>query len=174
MNIVVYLGSSYGNKDCFKEDAYALGTWISESGNCLIYGGSDCGTMKSLADGVIDHSGKIKGVMPSFMIERKRNYELVTDFEVVDSMHTRIKRMIELGDVFVIMPGGLGTLEEFFVTIDQIVLGLKNASIVVYNKDGYYDSLKQQMDMMKQNGFMSDVSNVVQFVETMGELKECL
>ena len=52
MNIVVYLGSSYGNKDCFKEDAYALGKWIGESGICLIYGGSDCGTMKSLADGV--------------------------------------------------------------------------------------------------------------------------
>lgn len=152
MNITVYLGSYDGNDPALREAVRELGQWIGESGNALVYGGSKIGLMGVLAESVITAGGKAIGVEPAFLVEKVLQYDALTELIVTKDMSERKAKMIELGDAFIAFPGGTGTLEEIAEIMSQVSLGIIDAPCIVYNHQGYYNSLKQQLETMVEHG----------------------
>ena len=110
MNIVVYCGSGSGDDPRFTEAACELGTWIAEAGHSLVYGGSSIGLMGEVSRAALDAGGAVIGVEPRFFIEMGVEQHNLTELIVVETMSERKAKMIELGDAFVALPGGMGTL----------------------------------------------------------------
>src|SRR6056297_1682523 len=110
--ICVYCGSRPGNDPDFLAAAESFGRLLADRGLGLVYGGGDVGLMGAAADGALDEGGEVFGVIPEALFEREVAHEGLTELAVVDSMHTRKRRMAELADGFVALPGGFGTLEE--------------------------------------------------------------
>ncbi|WP_347995290.1 TIGR00730 family Rossman fold protein [uncultured Eubacterium sp.] len=155
MNITVYLGSSDGNDESFKSEIKELGTWIGTSGNTLVYGGSKTGLMGKLADSVLNAGGKVIGVEPQFLIDAKVQHEGLTKLFITKDMSERRTKMIELGEVFIAFPGGTGTLEEVSEVMCKISMKQLNAPCILYNLDGYYNSLKELLNHMIEKEFSS-------------------
>ena len=153
MNITVYLGSSDGQDASLKEAVRQLGTWIGESGNALVYGGSKIGLMGILAESVVEAGGKATGVEPQFFIDKVLQYDGLTELIVTKVMADRKAKMIELGDAFIAMPGGTGTLEEIAEIMSMVSLKHLDAPCILYNHKGYYDDLKKQLQKMIREGF---------------------
>ena len=141
MNITVYLGANEGNDPCLRKAVDELGTWIGNSGNALVYGGSKGGLMGALADSVLKAGGNVTGVEPDFFIENEFQHDGLTKLIVTKDMSER-KKMIELGEVFIAFPGGTGTLEEIAEVMSKVSLKHLDAPCILYNLNGYYDDLK--------------------------------
>lgn len=156
MNITVYLGASEGNDPNLKKAVQELGTWIGESGNALIYGGSKSGLMGAIADSVLRAGGKVTGVEPQFFIESEVQHDGLTELIVTKDMTERKRKMIELGDAFIAFPGGTGTLEEISEVMSMVSLKHLQAPCILYNLNGYYDSLKALLDHMIAMGLSSE------------------
>lgn len=122
MNITVYLGANEGNNPSLKRAVKELGTWIGQSGNALIYGGSKSGLMGALADSVLNAGGNVTGVEPQFFIENEFQHEGITKLIVTKDMSERKNKMIELGNAFIAFPGGTGTLEEITEIMSKVSL----------------------------------------------------
>lgn len=156
MNITVYLGASEGNDPNLKKAVQELGTWIGESGNALIYGGSKSGLMGAIADSVLRAGGKVTGVEPQFFIESEVQHDGLTELIVTKDMTERKRKMIELGDAFIAFPGGTGTLEEISEVMSMVSLKHLQAPCILYNLNGYYDSLKALLNHMIAMGLSSE------------------
>lgn len=156
MNITVYLGANEGNDPALKKAVTELGTWIGESGNALVYGGSETGLMGTLAASVLEAGGDVTGVEPVFFIEEELQFDGLTELIVTQDMSERKAKMIELGDVFIAFPGGTGTLEEITEIMSKVSLGHLDAPCILYNLNGYYDSLKELLEHMIRKGLSSE------------------
>ena len=168
MNITVYLGANEGNNPSLKRAVKELGTWIGQSGNALIYGGSKSGLMGALADSVLNAGGNVTGVEPQFFIENEFQHEGITKLIVTKDMSERKNKMIELGNAFIAFPGGTGTLEE----ITEIML---NAPCIVYNLNGYYDGLKAMLKHMIDMGLSSEERQKgIYFAERLEQITDIL
>lgn len=154
MNITVYCGSNPGDKECFKHAAHCLGDWIGSRGDTLVYGGSSVGLMGVLSKSVLEAGGKVIGVEPNFFIEAGVAQHELTELIVVRTMNERKAKMIELGDVFVALPGGVGTLEEISEIMVRVRLNLTPAPCFFLNIDGFYEPLKALIQGMVDRGFM--------------------
>ena len=154
MNITVYLGSSTGNDPAYAQAARELGTWIGSNGHRLVYGGSQVGLMGMLADAVLEAGGQVTGVEPRFMIEVELQHDSIDELIMVETMAERMTKMIELGDAFVALPGGVGTLEEISEVASRIRLNLTQAPCVFCNVKGYYDDFIRYLDRMCDDGFI--------------------
>ncbi len=154
MNIAVYCGSNPGADPAFLEAAGTLGTWIGESGNALVYGGSSIGLMGAVSSAVMAAGGEAYGVEPGFFIEAGVAQHNLTELIVVDTMEQRKAKMIELADVFVALPGGVGTLEEISEIMSRQRLRLCLGPCYFLDLDGYYDGLAQLLDTMVQCHFL--------------------
>lgn len=175
MNITVYLGANEGNDPALKQAVWELGTWIGESGNDLIYGGSKVGLMGVIAESVLRAGGKVTGVEPQFFMEKELQYDAVTHLIVTETMAERKIKMIELGDVFVAMPGGTGTLEEISEVMSLLALDRLEAPCILYNLHGYYDSLQQLLDRMIAADLSSEYrQRNIYFVKNLDELQKVL
>lgn len=152
MNITVYLGANEGTDPALKTAVQELGKWIGESGNALIYGGSRCGLMGVLADSVLAAGGEVTGVEPEFFVKGELQHDGLTDLIVTKDMTERKTKMIELGDAFIAFPGGTGTLEEIAEVMSRVSLGQLDAPCILYDLNGYYDSLKALLDKMIEKG----------------------
>ena len=152
MNITVYLGANEGNDLTLTEAVRELGTWIGESGNRLVYGGSKSGLMGVLAKSVVSSGGEVIGVEPVFFVERDLQYEGLTQLIITRDMSERKTKMAELGDAFIALPGGTGTLEEISEIMSKISLCHLDAPCIIFNHNGYYDGLKQLLDKMIERG----------------------
>ena len=155
MNITVYLGANEGNDPRLAQAVRELGRWIGESGNALIYGGSACGLMGELAKSVLDAGGKATGVEPQFFVDQGLLYDDLTELFVTKDMTERKAKVIELGDAFIAFPGGTGTLEEIAEIMSKVSLKQLDAPCILYNLNGYYDSLKALLDHMIAMGLSS-------------------
>ncbi len=155
MNITVFLGSSMGNGETYKEKAQELGRWIAEKGHTLVYGGSKVGLMGVLAKAAVSSGGKVIGIEPSFFVEQEKQYDSVTELIVTNDMEERKEKLLQMGDAFVAFPGGTGTLEEISQAISQSRLGFLNKPCIFYNIEGYYDTLREMFDRMEEDGFLS-------------------
>ena len=156
MNITVYLGANEGNDPELKDAVRELGTWIGESGNSLVYGGSKCGLMGELAESVLMAGGEVTGVEPQFFIDAGYEYDAITRLIVTQDMTERKTKMIELGDAFIAFPGGTGTLEEISEVMSKVVLGHTDKPCIIYNLNGYYDHLRDLLSEMVSHGLADE------------------
>lgn len=157
MKITVYLGANEGNDPALKEAVKAFGRWIGRNGHTLIYGGSRTGLMGKLAVSTLRAGGKVIGVEPAFFVEKELQLDGLTDLIVTEDMEERKKKMIELGDAFIAFPGGTGTLEEIAEVMSKVSLEILDAPCILYNLNGYYDSLKALLDLMVEKGLSAPV-----------------
>ena len=137
MKITVYLGASEGNDPALKTAVQELGRWIGQSGNALVYGGSRSGLMGLLADSVLAAGGQVTGVEPRFFVEQELQHNGLTELIVTENMAQRKAKMIELGDAFVALPGGVGTLEEISEIFTRVRLDMGPHECFLLNIDGF-------------------------------------
>lgn len=152
MNITVYLGAFEGNDPSLKKAVWELGTWIGQNGHTLIYGGSKSGLMGEIAESVLQAGGNVIGVEPQFFVDQVLQHEGLTELIVTKDMTERKTKMIELGDAFIAFPGGTGTLEEISEIMSKVSLNQISAPCILYNLNGYYDSLKDLLHHMIEMG----------------------
>lgn len=175
MNITVYLGASFGTDPELKAAVMELGTWIAESGNRLVYGGSDEGLMGVLADSVMDAGGPVTGVETQFFIDEGVGHDHLTELIVTDGMPARKCKMKELGDAFIAFPGGTGTLEEISEVLSDSALKFLTAPCIIYNLNGYYDGLKELLHHMLEMGMSTEEKQRnVHFASNLEEIKEII
>lgn len=175
MNITVYLGSYKGSDDSLTAAVHELGTWIGESGNTLVYGGSKIGLMGVLAESVITAGGRAIGVEPQFLVDQVQQYDNLTKLIVTPDMSTRKAKMIELGDAFIALPGGTGTLEEIAEIMSAVSLGLLRAPCILYNHYGFYEPLREQLGRMIEEGLSTvERQQGIHFADSIDEIREIL
>jgi uncharacterized protein (TIGR00730 family) len=175
MNITVYLGANEGNAPFFKEAVHELGLWIGTNGNTLVYGGSKSGLMGELAESVLQAGGKVIGVEPQFFIDAGFVYDEITELITTKDMSERKAKMIELGDVFIAFPGGTGTLEEITEVMSKVSLKHLDAPCILYNLNGYYDSLKQLLEHMIEMDLSSEEKQEgIYFAEDLEEIQRII
>ena len=153
-SIVVFCGSSAGTDEQYAKDAYQLGATFVEKGIQLIYGGAKIGIMGQVAEGVLKNGGKVIGVIPGFLKKKEVFHEGLTELIVTQNMHDRKLKMHELSDGIIMLPGGFGTLEEFFEMLTWSQLGLHQHPIGILNTHGFYDPLLEMMQQMVTKGFV--------------------
>lgn len=143
--ICVYCGSSKGASPEYLDAAVSLGKLLASRDIELIYGGASIGVMGRLADTVLEHSGKVTGIIPEHLSSKVAHSGL-TEIRVVNSMHTRKAMMIDTADAMIALPGGLGTFEEILeaVTWRQLELHIKPCGLL--NVKGYYNGLLEFLD----------------------------
>ena len=139
--VCVYCGSSPGAQPEYAKAARELGRVLAGEGLGVIYGGSNVGLMGQLADGALESGGEVIGVIPRMFVNKGIDHWGLTEVRVVDSMHERKAIMAELGDAFIALPGGMGTLEEFFEVLTWAQLGIHRKPCGLLNVCGYYDRL---------------------------------
>ena len=153
-NICVFCGSSHGTNALYTMEAKKLGAQLVKSRYNLVYGGGSVGLMGEIADAVMNTGGKVIGVIPEFLVEKEVDHKGITKMHRVKSMHERKKKMADLSDAFIAMPGGFGTFEELFEILTWAQLGLVHKPIGLFNVNGYYDSLIQMFEKMVVEGFL--------------------
>ncbi len=171
MNIAVYCSSCPESDATFVNAAHELGTWIGESGNTLVYGGSAIGSMGAVSRATLDAGGEVHGVEPSFFIEAGVEQHDLTELFVVETMAERRLKMIELADVFVALPGGVGTLEEISEIMSRIRLKMSPEPCYLLNLNGFYDGIIALLDEMVHAHFLDDETRrAFRFPRTIEEL----
>jgi uncharacterized protein (TIGR00730 family) len=145
-SICVFAGSSSGSDPQFASAARALGAALVTKQYGLVYGGASVGLMGVVADTVLAAGGRVVGVMPSFLATKEIAHAGLSELKITASMHERKQAMAGLADGFIALPGGFGTLEEFFEVITWTQLGLHAKPCALLNVNGYYDSLLQFLD----------------------------
>ena len=148
-NITVFCGARTGNDPIYIKSAYELGEHLAKSGIGLVYGGGAVGLMGAVANGALDNGGKVTGVIPQFLVDREMAHEKVQHMEIVQTMHKRKELMEALGDAVISLPGGAGTLEEFFEVFTWGQIGLLNAG-------GFYDELLRLFGKLIDEGFLDE------------------
>lgn len=155
-SMTVYCGAAYGTNPDYEKAAYAFGKGLAERNIKLIYGGGALGMMGSVANGVVDHGGEVTGIMPRFLTERELAHPKVEDMRIVETMHERKALLEELGDVIVALPGGAGTLEEFFEVFTWGQIGLHKKPMGLINIDHFYDDLINLFHKLVDTGFLEE------------------
>ncbi|MBP2619335.1 TIGR00730 family Rossman fold protein [Chryseobacterium jejuense] len=157
-NITVFCGSSFGSDKIYEEQAFLLGQALAKQGIQLIYGGSETGLMGTIANGALSENGKVTGVLPQFLKSKEIAHKNLTELILVETMHERKTRMNDLCDGVIVLPGGYGTLEEFFEMITWAQLGLHKKPIGILNIDGFYNDLINLVENMVNKGFLKAVN----------------
>jgi uncharacterized protein (TIGR00730 family) len=155
MNVCVFCGSGAGKNPVYAEAAKEMGTLLSNSKSTLVYGGGNIGLMGIIADQVLALGGRVIGIIPDFLMKKEVGHTALTQLEVVGSMHERKRRMADLADVFIALPGGWGTLDELAEILTWKQLGLITGSVGILNTHHYFDTLITQMQTMEAEGFLS-------------------
>lgn len=149
----------------------ALGNALAKRNIELVYGGANVGLMGAVADGVLNEGGKVIGVLPHFLQSKEIAHAGLTELILVETMHERKTKMNELCDGVIALPGGFGTMEEFFEMLTWAQLGLHKKPIAILNIDGFYDSLKVLIQVMVDKGFLKPVNQEMLLVsDTVEEL----
>jgi uncharacterized protein (TIGR00730 family) len=169
--VCVYCGSSPGSDPAFAEAAKALGKSLAQNGVRLVYGGGSVGMMGTLARAVLDHGGKVTGIIPEFLTGRERPKPLTVDMIVTRDMHERKRRMFELADAFVALPGGIGTLEELVEQLTWTQIGQHRKPVLLANIKGFWEPFRDLIRHMDRFGFIySDLNHGLLMVDTVEEI----
>jgi uncharacterized protein (TIGR00730 family) len=153
--IAVFCGSNVGQKPEYSSAAQELGREIAIHGLGLVYGGGNIGLMGVIADAALGEGGHVTGVIPEALAAKELAHRGVQDLHVVRSMHERKALIAELSEAFIAMPGGVGTLEEFFEVFTWGQLGFHRKPIALLNVAGYYDTLLRFIDQAVAERFVS-------------------
>ncbi len=163
--ICVFTGSRHGLRSEYAEAAKTLGRDLVGRGYGLVYGGGNVGLMTAIADAVLELNGHVTGVIPNSLVSKEVAHLGLSDLRIVDSMHERKAVMAELSDGFVAMPGGIGTMEEFFEVLSWAQLGLHEKPCALLNVAGYYDPLIQFLDHAVDHDFIKPKHRALLVVE---------
>ena len=153
-SISVFCGSSEGNDTKIISEAYELGKTLAQQNITLVYGAAKIGIMGKVAQGTIENGGDVVGIIPVFLKTKEIVHTELTELIITDNMHDRKILMYEKSDGFIIIPGGFGTMDEFFEITTWGQLGLHTKPIGILNTNGYYDALIAQCKMMVERGFL--------------------
>lgn len=164
-SLCVFCGSSAGHEPAYTEAARTLGRTLAGAKIRLVFGGGRVGLMGEVANAALAAGGEAIGVIPNFLVEREIAHTGLTDLHVVGSMHERKAMMSGLSDGFVALPGGTGTLEEFFEVLTWAQLGEHAKPCGLLNVAGYYDPLLSVLDHMVGKGFLSKSNRALVLVE---------
>jgi uncharacterized protein (TIGR00730 family) len=164
-HLCVFCGSSPGLRPTYIEAARRLGTMLAGSGITVVFGGGSVGLMGALADATLSAGGKVIGVIPRGLVGRELGHGALTELRIVDSMHDRKAVMSELADAFIVLPGGAGTMEEFFEVWSWAQLGIHRKPCGILNVDGYFDPLLAFLDWMVSEGFLRPQHRAMVLVE---------
>jgi uncharacterized protein (TIGR00730 family) len=164
-SVCVFCGSSPGNDPDYAAAARELGRTLAERGTTLVYGGGHVGLMGVVADAALGAGGEVIGVMPRSLVDREIGHTNLTKLHVVRSMHERKALMSELSEGFIALPGGNGTLEEFFEVLTWAQLGEHAKPCGLLNVAGYYDPLLAVFDQMVDRAFLKREHREIVLVE---------
>src|SRR3712207_592230 len=165
-SLCVFCGSRSGTEAAYDEAARVLGRAVAAENVTLVYGGGRVGLMGVVADAALGAGGEVVGVIPRSLLEREIAHTGLTDLRVVGSMHERKALMSELSEGFIALPGGTGTLEEFFEVLTWAQLGEHSKPCALLNAGRYYDPLLAVFDHMVAKGFLSEEHREMVLVET--------
>jgi len=153
-SVCVFCGSRLGNDKVYSDAAYAFGKLLAEKNLTMIYGGAKVGMMGALADGVLENGGKAIGVLPVFFQEKEIVHDNLDELILVNSMHERKVKLIDMSDAFVALPGGFGTLDELAEVLTLTQLGKYKKPMGFLNTNGFFDHLLHFFDAMHTNEFI--------------------
>jgi uncharacterized protein (TIGR00730 family) len=166
-SVCVYCGSKPGLEPQFAQVAQQVGQWIGEHGGQLVYGGGKAGLMGVVAQATIEAQGRVVGIIPKALMEREMAFTQCQELIVVDTMHERKRLMAERSDVFMALPGGIGTLEELFEVWTWRKLGYHDKHIGILNTAGYFNHLLAFLKSSMTQELLSDWQmNLVQIDES--------
>jgi len=151
--VCVFCGSSPGLDPRYAAEAARFGRLLASHHIGLIYGGGAVGLMGAVANGALADGGRVVGVIPRFLLRAEVGHEHLSERLVVETMHERKMAMFERSDAFVVLPGGVGTLEELFEILSWRTLALHAKPMVVVEGDGYWDPLKDLIERCVTAGF---------------------
>ncbi|CAM4117147.1 hypothetical protein AT575_08390 [Streptococcus penaeicida] len=172
MKLTIFCGASEGKNPIYREKTSELGLWMAQNKHDLVYGGGKVGLMGVIADTIIAQGGQTIGVMPTFLEEREIAHAGLSQLIIVDDMPKRKAKMMALGDAFIALPGGPGTLEEISEVISWSRIGQNDNPCILFNINNYFDHLRQQFDQMVTEGFLSqqDRDNIL-FSDDISEIE---
>jgi uncharacterized protein (TIGR00730 family) len=157
-SLAVFCGSKNGVNTLYAQHAGQLGKLMAENNIKMIYGGGRNGIMGVVADAVMQHKGKVTGIIPHLLIEWETQHESITELLVADDMHIRKKKMYELCDAAIILPGGFGTLDELFEMLTWNQLSIHEKKIFILNSGGFFDHLITHIDKLQEEGFLYETA----------------
>lgn len=152
-SVCVYCGSSLGESQVYTAQAQILGRILGENGIRLVYGGGRIGLMGVVAEAALAAGGEVVGIIPHHLHDWEVGHTGLTELHVVDSMHTRKRMMVEMSDAFIALPGGLGTLDEFFEVITWRQLKLHDKPVIILNVEDYWHPLLALIETVIERGF---------------------
>lgn len=155
--IAVYCGSKKGRKVAYESAAKQLGAVLVDAKIELVFGGARVGLMGVVADAVINQGGRVTGVIPHGLDTKEVVHQNLTELVNVSGMHERKAKMLDLADAFIALPGGIGTMDEFFEAWTWYQLGIHSKPVGLLNVDGYFDSLIKYLHSMADQDFLSQV-----------------
>ncbi|CAN5501235.1 TIGR00730 family Rossman fold protein [soil metagenome] len=174
-SICVFCGARFGNAPGTRELASDLGELLAREKITLVYGGGGVGLMGVLANSALKAGARVIGVIPRFLLEREAGHPALSETVVVENMHERKLQMFDRSDAIVVLPGGLGTLEEFFEVLSWRTLGLHAKPIVIVDLGGYWQPLAALLRSCVEGGFAERAHlDVVAFIETLDQLMPTL
>jgi uncharacterized protein (TIGR00730 family) len=155
-SVCIYCGSSDRVKLEYLQAARSMGETVAHRGLQLVYGAGSTGLMGALSDAALQAGGEVIGVIPGYFNTPKLAHSGLTRLEVVDTIHQRKARLVELADAFIALPGGFGTLEELFEILTWAQIGLHAKPVGLLNVQGYFDPLINLVDHIRAEGFIYD------------------
>jgi len=153
-SICVFCGSSAGKNPAFSQTAGRFGELLARNGRTLVYGGSNVGLMKVIADAALSEGGRVIGVMVDSLVQKEVAHDDLSEMRIVDTMSERKALMADLSDGFVALPGGIGTLDELFEIWTWAQLGFHRKPFGLLNVDGFFDPLIAYLTAVADQGFM--------------------
>ena len=152
--LAVFCGSKKGNNPIYTAHASELGKLLAKNNITLIYGGGSTGMMGTVADAVMEHGGKVIGIITKKLVDWEHQHQGITDLSIVDDMHIRKQKMYELCDAAIILPGGVGTLDELFEMVTWNQLSIHDKKIYILNSANFFDLLLKHIEVMATQGFL--------------------
>jgi len=170
-SIAVFCGSKSGLNLLFEEHAKQLGYLLAQQNITLIYGGGNKGLMGAVANAVLEKMGHVIGIIPQLLTDREHSHKGISELIIVDNMHIRKQLLYDKCDAAIILPGGFGTLDEFYEMLTWNQLSIHNKQIFILNTDGFYNHLLTHNITMQQQGFLYDkIENRITILETPEQL----
>ncbi|MBD1365817.1 TIGR00730 family Rossman fold protein [Mucilaginibacter sp. ZT4R22] len=160
-SICVFCGANFNGDPVLKQSVEQLAEIMVSRDITLVYGGGKVGVMGILADAVMGRGGKVIGVIPQFLMDKEVGHTGITELRIVENMHQRKQLMNDLCDAIIMLPGGFGTLEEFFEVLTWLQLGLHNHPVGILNTNGFYDNLLKQMDVMVEQRYLKPTNRAL-------------
>ncbi|MBO6123100.1 MAG: TIGR00730 family Rossman fold protein [Methanobrevibacter sp.] len=170
MHICLYGSGSRKTDKIYTNEAYKLGCEIAKNNHTLVFGGGDTGMMGACARGVHDSNGKSIGIAPEWIGDFEPLFRECSEFIYVDSMDERKQKFLENSDAFIISPGGIGTLDEFFEIITLRKLKQHNKEIIIFNINHYYDTMLKMIEEMGEKGFLYKQEELFKVASSINEI----